>query len=117
VIARLLKNGPQVLATGGGAFMNAETRDAVSAGGISIWLKADFDTLMRRVKRRQDRPLLKTPDPAATLRGLIEAREPTYALADITVESRDVPHMSVVDDIIAVLAARFSVSVVDEAKS
>ncbi len=110
VIARLLKSGPQVLATGGGAYMNAETRAAIEAAGISIWLKADFETLMRRIKRRQDRPLLKTEDPAATLRNLIEIRTPLYALADLTIESREVPHMSVVDDIVRALAERLGVA-------
>ena len=73
VIARLLEGGPQVLATGGGAFMNADTRAAIAAKGISVWLKAEFDVLMRRIKRRHDRPLLKTDDPGATLRGLMRA--------------------------------------------
>ncbi len=68
VIARLLEGGPQVLATGGGAFMNAETRAAVRAKGIAFWLKADFEVLLRRVKRRSDRPLLQTGDPAETLK-------------------------------------------------
>src|SRR3989442_10228712 len=72
VIARLLESGPQVLATGGGAFMNADTRAVIGAKGVSIWLKAEFDVLMRRIKRRHDRPLLKTDDPAATLRALMD---------------------------------------------
>src|SRR5437763_784577 len=72
VILRLLESGPQVLATGGGAFMNADTRAAIAAKGVSIWLKAEFDILMRRIRRRHDRPLLKTDDPGATLRRLIE---------------------------------------------
>ncbi len=72
MIARLLDGGPQVLATGGGAFMNPDTRAAIAAKGISVWLKAEFDVLMRRIKRRHDRPLLKTDDPAATLRQLID---------------------------------------------
>lgn len=103
VIGRLLQAGPQVLATGGGAFMNPETRAAIRAKGISVWLKAEFEVLMRRVKRRSDRPLLKTADPAATLRRLMEEREPIYAEADLTVESRDVPHAAVVEDIVALL--------------
>jgi shikimate kinase len=74
VIARLLDGGPQVLATGGGAFMNADTRAAIRAKAVSVWLKAEFDVLMRRVKRRSDRPLLKTADPAATLKALMETR-------------------------------------------
>jgi shikimate kinase len=109
VILRLLEGGPQVLSTGGGAFMNPDTRAAISAKGISIWLNAELDVLMKRVRRRQDRPLLKTDDPAATLRKLIEERYPTYALADLTVESRDVPHDRIVDEIIGALAARLGV--------
>src|ERR671911_2921878 len=76
VIARLLDGGPQVLATGGGAFMNADTRAAIGAKGVSIWLNADVETLMRRIKRRHDRPLLHTDDPAATLQQLIDVRYP-----------------------------------------
>ena len=106
VILRLLEGGPQVLSTGGGAFMNPDTRAAIAAKGISIWLHAELDVLMKRVRRRQDRPLLKTNDPAATLRKLIEERYPTYALADLTIESRDVPHDRIVDEIIGALAAR-----------
>jgi shikimate kinase len=106
VILRLLEGGPQVLSTGGGAFMNPDTRAAIAAKGISIWLNAELDVLMKRVRRRQDRPLLKTDDPAATLRKLIEERYPTYGLADLTVESRDVPHDRIVDEIIGALAAR-----------
>jgi shikimate kinase len=105
VIARLLESGPQVLATGGGAFMNADTRAAIAAKGISIWLKAEFDVLMRRIKRRQDRPLLQTSDPATTLRQLMDVRYPVYALADLTVQSREVVHDKIVDEIVAALAA------------
>jgi shikimate kinase len=106
VIARLLEGGPQVLATGGGAFANAETRAVIAAKGISIWLKADFDVLMKRIRRRHDRPLLKTDDPGATLRRLMEERDPTYALADITVQSRDVLHDKIVDEIVSALAGQ-----------
>jgi shikimate kinase len=105
VIARLLESGPQVLATGGGAFMNADTRATIGAKGVSIWLNADFDVLMRRIRRRHDRPLLHTEDPAATLQQLIDARYPVYGLADFTVQSREVPHEKIVDEIIAVLRA------------
>lgn len=97
VIARLLGQGPQVLATGGGAFMNAETRRRVSERGVSIWLRADVETLLRRVRKRSNRPLLQTADPEATLRRLLGEREPVYALADITVTSRDDPHDVVVE--------------------
>jgi shikimate kinase len=101
VIARLLDSGPQVLATGGGAFMNADTRNVIRVKGISIWLRATFDVLSRRIKRRSDRPLLKTADPGETLRRLIDERYPVYAEADLTVESRDVPHDTIVEEIIA----------------
>src|SRR5580693_6697738 len=105
VIARLLDGGPQVLATGGGAVMNADTRAAIKAKGVSIWLSAEFDVLMRRInKRKNDRPLLQTADPAATLRELLVAREPVYAQADITVQSREVPHDAIVSEIMTVLA-------------
>src|SRR5712691_1988715 len=105
VIARLLESGPQVLATGGGAFMNADTRAVIGAKGVSVWLKAEFDVLMRRIKRRHDRPLLKTDDPGATLRALMDERYPVYALADVTVQSREVPHEKIVDEIVSGLAA------------
>jgi shikimate kinase len=111
VIARLLENGPQVLATGGGAFMNADTRNAIRVHGISVWLKAEFDVLMRRIKRRQDRPMLKTDDPAETLRALMEARYPVYAQADITIQSREVPHEKIVDEIAGALAERLAPNV------
>jgi shikimate kinase len=103
VIARLLESGPQVLATGGGAFMNAETRHLIGQKGISIWLRADFDVLMRRIRRRTDRPLMRTADPEATLRDLMEKRYPVYALADLTIDSRDVLHDVIVDEMIAAL--------------
>jgi shikimate kinase len=86
VIARLLESGPQVLATGGGAFMNADTRAAIRAKGLSVWLRATLDVLNRRIKRRGDRPLLKGADPAETLRKLMEQRDPVYAEADLTVD-------------------------------
>jgi len=106
VIARLLESGPQVLATGGGAFMNPETRAAIRAKGISIWLKAPPDVLIKRIKRRSDRPLLANDDPLETLNRLIEERYPVYAEADVTVKSRDVPHDTIVDEIIEGLRSR-----------
>ncbi len=106
VIARILEGGPQVLATGGGAFMNADTRALIKLKGISIWLRAEFDVLLRRTsKRRGDRPLLHTDDPAETLRKLLAEREPTYALADLTVQSREVSHDAIVADLMTALAA------------
>ena len=100
VIARLLNGPPQVLATGGGAYMDPETRARIRERGISIWLKAELDVLLKRVKRRKDRPLLKTADPGETLKRLMMIRYPVYAEADITVESADGPHEIVVDEII-----------------
>src|ERR1700733_6418055 len=106
VIARLPDGGPQVLATGGGAVMNADTRAAIKAKGVSIWLSAEFDVLMRRInKRKNDRPMLQTADPAATLRQLLAEREPVYAQADITVQSREVPHDAIVVEIMRALAS------------
>jgi shikimate kinase len=110
VIARLLEGGPQVLATGGGAFMREDTRNAIAAKGISIWLKADYEVLIRRIRRRTDRPLLKTDNPAATMKALIEERYPVYGLADITVASREVPHEIIVGEIIAALGERLGVT-------
>jgi shikimate kinase len=103
VIRRVLQGGPQVVSTGGGAFMDPETRAAVAASGISIWLNAEFDILMKRIRRRHDRPLLKNSDPGATLRKLMTERDPIYALADLIVESRDEPHDRIVDDIVRAL--------------
>jgi len=108
VIARLLESGPQVLASGGGAFINPQTRALIRARGISVWLKADLDVLLRRIKRRSDRPLLKTDDPEQTLRQLIAERYPIYAEADVTVHSRDVSHDAIVADIVAGLAERLA---------
>ncbi len=98
VIARLLDGGPVVLATGGGAFMRDETRSRIAAKAISIWLRADHDVIMRRVRRRADRPLLQTPDPEATVTRLLTEREPVYGKADLTIASRDVPHDKIVDE-------------------
>ena len=97
VIARLLAGGPRVLATGGGAFMNASTREAIAALGVSIWLKPDVEVLVARVRKKSNRPLLKTEDPESTLRRILAERSPTYALADLTIELREGPHDSVVE--------------------
>jgi len=105
VIARLLESGPQVLASGGGAVMNADTRAAIKAKGVSIWLKAEIDVLMRRIaKRKHERPMLHTDDPAETLRQLLVAREPVYAQADLTVQSREGPHDAIVAEIMRALS-------------
>ena len=104
VIARLLENGPQVLATGGGAYMNPDTRANIKAHGLSVWLKADIKVLMKRVGRRDNRPLLAAGDPEKVMKKLMEERYPIYAEADVTVESRDVPHDVIVGAAIDALA-------------
>ena len=103
VIARLLDGGPAVVATGGGAVMRQETRERIRDKAVSIWLKVDTDVIMRRVKRRADRPLLQTADPEATVERLVREREPVYSQADMTVWSRDVPHEKIVDECIDAL--------------
>ncbi len=105
VIARLLDGGPAVIATGGGAFMREDTRNRIRDKAVSLWLKADADIIMKRVKRRADRPLLQTADPAATVGRLIEEREPVYQRADLTIWSRDVPHERIVDECLDALHA------------
>ncbi|MDC9826529.1 shikimate kinase [Devosia sp. ZB163] len=105
VIARLLKDHHIVLGTGGGAFINPETRALVKAESISVWLKADFELLFQRVSRRSNRPLLKTANPRETLQKLIEVRYPIYGEADVTVVSRDVPQDQVAAEVIDALLA------------
>lgn len=106
VIARLLDNGPMVIATGGGAFMREETRSRIRDKGLALWLKADTDVIMKRVRRRSDRPLLQNADPEGTVTRLLGEREPFYQQADITIWSRDVPHEKIVDECLAALHAR-----------
>jgi shikimate kinase len=106
VIARLLKDGPQVLATGGGAYMNAETRASIKAHGISVWLRAELRVLMKRVNRRDNRPLLAAGDPETVMRALMAERHPIYAEADLVVDSSDVPHDVIVGAVIDALAAK-----------
>jgi shikimate kinase len=105
VIARLLESGPAVLATGGGSFMREETRQRIGEKAVSVWLKADPEIIMRRVRRRADRPLLHTDDPAATVSRLLSEREPVYQFANITIASRDVPHDKIVDECMEALRA------------
>ena len=101
VMARLLDGPTCVLATGGGAYMNAETRDAIRTKAISIWLRAEPDVLMKRVRRKPLRPLLRTADPEATLRALVDTRYPIYAQADVTVDTDETAHDSVIETVIA----------------
>jgi shikimate kinase len=89
VILRVLENGPRILSTGGGAFMNAQTRAAIAEHGLSVWLKADLDILMDRVSKKQNRPLLKNADPRGTLEKLMLERYPVYAEANLTVPTRE----------------------------
>lgn len=105
VLARLLEGPPHVLATGGGAYMDPETRQMLREKAVTVWLNADLRTLWRRVSRRGHRPLLKTANPREVLANLFEQRAPVYSEADLIVESRDGPHTNVVRDIIAALEA------------
>jgi shikimate kinase len=104
VIARLLENGPQVLATGGGSIMDPQTRALIGQKGISIWLKADIDVLLKRTKRRNDRPLVEK------IKDLLPVREPIYAQADIIIQSRDEPHETIIDEIMSVLPKRLGLN-------
>ncbi len=103
VIARILEGGPRVVATGGGAFMNPDTRAKIHAQGISVWLKADFAVLLRRIKRKSDRPLFMNGDPETTLKRLLAEREPVFAEADIVVVSQDSPHETTMEAIVTEL--------------
>ncbi|MBN9071056.1 MAG: shikimate kinase [Rhizobiales bacterium] len=103
VIARLLDHGPQVLSTGGGAFMNAQTRDLVARSGVSVWLKAEIDVLMERVSKKQNRPLLKNPDPRGVMMRLMTERYPVYGLADVTVSTRDEKKEVIAAEVVAAL--------------
>jgi len=105
VIARLLHDGTQVLATGGGAFMNDETRAAILEQAVSVWLKADLDTLMGRVMKKQNRPLLKADDPRAVMEKLMTVRYPVYAEADITVQTRDERREIIAEEVISAVEA------------
>jgi shikimate kinase len=103
VIERLLKQGPRVVSTGGGAFINENTREQIKLGGVSVWLKADLDVLWERVNRRDHRPLLKTENPKQTLENLMIQRYPIYAQADLTVLSEDVRKEVMVNQVLKAL--------------
>lgn len=100
VIRRLLRGPRKVLATGGGAYMNQRTRELIGERGVAVWLRADLETLLRRVGRRNDRPLLKGGDARETLARLMEERYPVYAQADIVVDSTEGPHELVVQEVV-----------------
>ena len=107
VISRLLAGPPGILSTGGGAWLSEANRQAISAHGVAVWLRADLDLLWQRVRHKNTRPLLRTPDPYGTLKSLLEAREPVYALADLVVDSR--PGLSIdamADKVVEALATR-----------
>ena len=108
VIARILENGPQVLSTGGGAFMNEHTRAAIAGHGVTVWLKADINVLMERVSKKQNRPLLKNPDPRAVMERLMVERYPVYATADVTVLTRDERKEVIADEVIDALVERLA---------
>ncbi|MCR4282320.1 MAG: shikimate kinase [Bauldia sp.] len=114
VIQRLLDGSPKVLATGGGAFVHPETRAAIGKKAVSIWLKADRDLLLARVKRRNNRPLLKDGDPAVIIEKLLAERDPVYAEADIHIQSRDIAHDAAIDDILTALADYLGREAVEE---
>lgn len=103
VISRLLEGGLQVLATGGGAFMNDETRARIHAHGVAIWLRADLPLLMKRVQKRSNRPLLQTENPEAVMRDLMVRRYPVYAEANLTVDSQDISHAQMVERVLRAL--------------
>jgi shikimate kinase len=110
VIERLLKGGPQIFSTGGGAFMNQQTRLGIAENGVSVWLKADLDLLMQRVAKKPSRPLLKNPDPRAVMARLMEQRYPVYATADITIQTRDERREIIASEVLAALKTRLTAS-------
>lgn len=107
VIKRLLRTGPRVVSTGGGAFINERTRKQIERGGLSVWLNADLDVLWERVNKRDHRPLLKTENPKQTLKDLMDKRYPIYALADITVQSRDVRKEVIANEVLTSVIEHF----------
>lgn len=114
VIVRLIERGPRVLSTGGGAFMNAQTREAIAKRGVTVWLKADVDTLLERVSKNQNRPLLKNANPRAVLEKLMEERYPVYCGADVTVPTRDERKEIIAGEVIDALTRHFAARAVGE---
>lgn len=117
VIERLLKSGPQVFSTGGGAFMNGETRRGIALNGVSIWLKADLDLLMERVSKKPSRPLLQNPDPRAVMARLMSERYPVYATADVTIQTRDERREIIATEVIGALAGKLADPAFNRARS
>ncbi|MER8531601.1 shikimate kinase [Mesorhizobium sp. M1005] len=117
VILRVLEHGPQVLSTGGGAFMNAQTREAIASHGVSVWLKAEIDLLMERVSKKQNRPLLKSADPRAVLERLMAERYPVYAAADVIVPTRDDRKEIIAAEVVDALRGHLGVADIDEVRS
>lgn len=116
VIGRILEDGPQVLSIGGGAFMSEETRDAIGAAGISVWLRAELDVLMERVAKKQNRPLLKTANPRETMRQLMDARYPVYAKANLTVQTRDEKRDVITGEVFDALASLLGLAAMEETR-
>ncbi|PST18546.1 shikimate kinase [Mesorhizobium plurifarium] len=104
VLKRLLRSGPRVVSTGGGAYINERSRRHIKKGGVTVWLNAELDVLWERVNKRDTRPLLKTENPKQTLENLMRARYPIYAEADLTVLSRDVKKEAMVEEVLAAIA-------------
>lgn len=104
VIHRVLETGPAILSTGGGAYMNEQSREAIAQHGVSVWLKADIETLLERVSKKQNRPLLKQGNPRDVLERLAAQRHPVYALADITVTTRNERKEVIAAEVIEALA-------------
>ncbi|MDK1388458.1 shikimate kinase [Sinorhizobium sp. 8-89] len=106
VLKRLLRSGPRVVSTGGGAYINERSRRQIKKGGVTVWLNAELDVLWERVSKRDTRPLLKTENPKQTLENLMRARYPIYAEADLTVLSRDVRKEMIVEEVLTAIADR-----------
>ena len=110
VIERLLKSGPRIFSTGGGAFMNEQTRRGIAEHGVSVWLKADLDLLMQRVAKKPNRPLLRNPDPRAVMMRLMEERYPVYAAADIAIQTLDERREVIAAEVLNALKAKLCAS-------
>ncbi|CZT36301.1 shikimate kinase [Rhizobium sp. 9140] len=105
VIKRLLQSGARIVSTGGGAYINPQTRRNIQKSGVSVWLNAELDVLWDRVNKREGRPLLKTDNPKGTLEKLMIERYPIYAEADVSVLSRDVKKERIVEEVLEAIAA------------